>query len=89
MQIPATCGREPVQRDLRAYDVVGDDAKRKEYDEVRRLGPAGGFAGPGQRWAGATSTSMLGPTASATFSAACSVAVGAAAALRPRRATAG
>ena len=29
-----------------AYDVVGDDAKRKEYDEVRRLGPAGGF-GPG------------------------------------------
>jgi molecular chaperone DnaJ len=29
-----------------AYDVVGDDAKRKEYDEVRRLGPVGGF-GPG------------------------------------------
>ncbi|MBI4884326.1 MAG: molecular chaperone DnaJ [Actinobacteria bacterium] len=23
-----------------AYDVLGDDAKRKEYDEVRRLGPA-------------------------------------------------
>jgi DnaJ-class molecular chaperone len=22
-----------------AYDVLGDDAKRKEYDEVRRLGP--------------------------------------------------
>ncbi|MEX2293731.1 MAG: molecular chaperone DnaJ [Acidimicrobiales bacterium] len=35
-----------------AYDVVGDDAKRKEYDEVRRLGPAaagfpGGGGGPG------------------------------------------
>ena len=31
-----------------AYDVVGDEAKRKEYDEARRLGPmAGGFAGPG------------------------------------------
>ncbi len=33
-----------------AYDVLGDDAKRKEYDEVRRLGPApGGFGqgGPG------------------------------------------
>ena len=34
-----------------AYDVLGDEAKRKEYDEVRRLGPiAGGFgggAGPG------------------------------------------
>ena len=30
-----------------AYDVLGDDAKRKEYDEVRRLGPAGGGFGPG------------------------------------------
>ncbi len=30
-----------------AYDVLGDDAKRKEYDEVRRLGPAGGMAGRG------------------------------------------
>jgi molecular chaperone DnaJ len=37
-----------------AYDVVGDAEKRKEYDEVRRLGPgggpgAGGFGfGPGE-----------------------------------------
>ena len=30
-----------------AYDVVGDEAKRKEYDEVRRLGPMGGFGGGG------------------------------------------
>jgi molecular chaperone DnaJ len=36
-----------------AYDVLGDEAKRKEYDEVRRLGPAGagfgqgGFTAPG------------------------------------------
>jgi len=31
-----------------AYDVVGDAAKRKEYDEVRRLGPAAaGFPGQG------------------------------------------
>ena len=30
-----------------AYDVVGDEAKRKEYDEVRRLGPVGGFGGFG------------------------------------------
>jgi molecular chaperone DnaJ len=28
-----------------AYDVLGDEARRKEYDEVRRLGPVGGFGG--------------------------------------------
>ncbi len=28
-----------------AYDVLGDEAKRKEYDEVRSLGPVGGFGG--------------------------------------------
>ena len=32
-----------------AYDVLGDDAKRKEYDEVRALGP---MSGPGGRSAG-------------------------------------
>jgi molecular chaperone DnaJ len=37
-----------------AYDVVGDEAKRKEYDEVRRLGPmAGGFGFGGPSDAGA------------------------------------
>ena len=30
-----------------AYDVLGDDVKRKEYDEARRAGPLGGFGGPG------------------------------------------
>jgi molecular chaperone DnaJ len=30
-----------------AYDVVGDPDKRKEYDEVRRLGPMGGMFGGG------------------------------------------
>jgi molecular chaperone DnaJ len=30
-----------------AYDVLGDDAKRKEYDEVRTLGPMGGRGAPG------------------------------------------
>jgi molecular chaperone DnaJ len=31
-----------------AYDVLGDPERRKEYDEVRRLGPmAGGFGAPG------------------------------------------
>jgi molecular chaperone DnaJ len=28
-----------------AYDVVGDEKKRKEYDEVRKLGPMGGMFG--------------------------------------------
>ncbi|MCB0967320.1 MAG: molecular chaperone DnaJ [Ilumatobacter sp.] len=28
-----------------AYDVLGDETKRKEYDEVRRLGPMGGYGG--------------------------------------------
>jgi len=38
-----------------AYDVVGDPEKRKEYDEVRKLGPMGGTfggAGPGGPGAG-------------------------------------
>lgn len=30
-----------------AYDVLGDESKRAEYDEVRRLGPMGGFSGGG------------------------------------------
>jgi molecular chaperone DnaJ len=36
-----------------AYDVLGDPDKRKEYDEVRRLGPmAGGFGGAGGPFGG-------------------------------------
>jgi molecular chaperone DnaJ len=36
-----------------AYDVVGDPEKRKEYDEVRKLGPIGGmFGGAGGPGAG-------------------------------------
>ena len=30
-----------------AYDVLGDDAKRKEYDEVRAMGPMSGMGGAG------------------------------------------
>ena len=30
-----------------AYDVVGDDEKRSEYDQVRAAGPMGGFGGGG------------------------------------------
>src|SRR5436309_14136889 len=34
-----------------AYDVIGDEAKRKEYDEVRKIGPIGATfgGGPGGR----------------------------------------
>ena len=34
-----------------AYDVLGDDAKRKEYDEVRAMGPMSGMGGMGGRGA--------------------------------------
>jgi molecular chaperone DnaJ len=40
-----------------AYDVLGDPEKRKEYDEVRRLGPLGnlgGFGGPSSGGSGGT-----------------------------------
>ncbi len=30
-----------------AYDVLGDEAKRTEYDEVRKMGPIGGNGAPG------------------------------------------
>ena len=30
-----------------AYDVLGDEDKRKQYDEVRRMGPMAGGGGPG------------------------------------------
>src|SRR6266576_2134728 len=45
----ANPGREDRFKEISAaYDVLGDADKRKEYDEVRRLGPmAGGFGGPG------------------------------------------
>jgi len=44
-----------------AYDVLGDEAKRKEYDEIRRLGPmAGGFGGAGGPGGFTFSTDDLG-----------------------------
>ena len=61
-----------------AYDVLGDADKRKEYDEVRRLGPmAGGFGGgrlrrrpaaadvPGRRPRRPSATSSAGSSAAA------------------------
>jgi len=35
-----------------AYDVLGDEAKRKEYDEVRAMGPMAGMGGRGAPGAG-------------------------------------
>ncbi|MGQ0615816.1 MAG: molecular chaperone DnaJ [Acidimicrobiia bacterium] len=44
-----------------AYDVVGDEARRKEYDEVRKLGPMGaGFGGGGGPGGHTFSTDDLG-----------------------------
>jgi len=42
-----TAAEERFKEISAAYDVLGDDAKRKEYDEVRRMGPLGGMGGPG------------------------------------------
>lgn len=47
-----------------AYDVLHDEARRKEYDEVRRLGPMAGGFGPGGGGFGPG-----GPGGSASFSA--------------------
>jgi molecular chaperone DnaJ len=46
----ANPGREERFKEISAaYDVLGDAEKRKEYDEVRRMGPAAaGFGGGGQ-----------------------------------------
>ncbi len=43
-------GQEERFKDVSAaYDIIGDPAKRKEYDEVRKLGPVGaGFGAPGR-----------------------------------------
>lgn len=42
-----TAAEEKFKRVSTAYDVVGDEAKRKEYDEFRRMVASGGFPGGG------------------------------------------
>jgi molecular chaperone DnaJ len=42
---PGDAGAEEKFKEISAaYDVVGDEERRREYDEVRRMGPMGGFA---------------------------------------------
>ncbi|MGY9071790.1 MAG: DnaJ C-terminal domain-containing protein [Acidimicrobiales bacterium] len=44
----STGDEEKFKKISAAYDVVGDEDRRKEYDEARRIGPAGaGFGGGG------------------------------------------
>jgi molecular chaperone DnaJ len=58
----ANPGSEERFKDISAaYDVLGDSARRKEYDEVRRLGPmAGGFGRPGGTGGGTFRVEDLG-----------------------------
>ena len=62
-----------------AYDVLGDAAKRKEYDEVRRMvasgaGPGGGGFGPGRVRRRRVRRSASRPTATTASSPICSAA---------------
>ena len=43
-----------------AYDVLGDESKRKEYDEVRKYGPVGGFSPSGPRTGGGATSFNVG-----------------------------
>ena len=73
-----------------AYDVLGDADKRKEYDEVRTMGPAaGGFGGGGFPGGfgggGAAPSGSRTPATSATCSAASSAAAGGGGQAGPQR----
>ena len=63
----ANPGREDRFKDISAaYDVLGDVDRRKEYDEVRRLGPqASGFGGFGGQGGGNFRVEDLGAAGAA------------------------
>ncbi len=48
-----TAAEERFKEASAAYDVLGSDEKRKEYDEVRRMGPMAGMGGRGGPGGGA------------------------------------
>ena len=60
-----------------AYDVLGDETKRKEYDEVRALGPMGGPGGAGGFSGDFPAVALVVPATrqviSTTCSAVCSI----------------
>ena len=72
----ANPGAEDQFKDVSAaYDVLGDPERRKEYDEVRRMGPAANpFAGAGAP--GPVGPAASGSTTSVTCSATSSAAAG-------------
>src|SRR5919199_1938806 len=51
-----------------AYQVLGDEEKRKQYDDMRRLGAFGGFGGPRPRGARPGAGGYSPPPGGQTFS---------------------
>ena len=79
-----TAKHEKFKKVAEAYDVIGDEAKRKQYDEVRQA-YAGGFAGGTAGGAAAASTSATCSASAAAASTTCSATSSAPAAAHPRR----
>ncbi len=76
----ANPGQEETFKDISAaYDVLGDADRRKEYDEVRAMGPAAAAGSRAASAAAGRSGSMTWAT-SGTCSAGCSAVAGGAAA---------
>ena len=71
---PGDASAEERFKDLStAYDVLDDDKKRAEYDEIRRLGPMAGGMRTAAAPVGSRSTSVMSATCRAVTSATSSV----------------